>query len=299
MRKPEAHVPELRAGTGPDTSHEVLLPAEQKSAVVIASPHSGRRYPASFVASSRLDPAALRKSEDCYVDELFRAAPEMGIPLLRAHFPRAYIDVNREPFELDPKMFRDALPSYVTTRSPRITAGLGTIARIVASGHEIYARKLDFADALDRVMTHYKPYHSALASLVTETMTRFGRCILLDAHSMPSIAGAAGDWEMGSGRVDFVLGDCHGLSCDPKLVDLVEDELVGMGYSVARNEPYPGGFTTRHYGQPGDGVHALQIEINRSLYMNEATYEPQAYFSVLADHMRNLLAAVGAAGAKS
>lgn len=280
-------------------SHEVLRPAEQKSAVVVASPHSGRDYPDSFVASSRLDPIALRKSEDCYVDELFRTAPEIGVPLLRAHFPRAYIDVNREPFELDPKMFRDALPPYVTTRSPRITAGLGTIARIVASGHEIYARKLSFADALARVTDHYKPYHATLASLVEQTRDRFGRCVLLDAHSMPSIAGAAGDWEMGSGRVDFVLGDCHGLSCDPQIVDMVEEELIALGYSVARNEPYPGGFTTRHYGRPAENVHALQIEINRSLYMNEATYEPQAYFSVLADHMRDLVRAVGTASART
>jgi len=276
-------------------SHDVLRPPEQKSAIVVASPHSGRRYPPSFVESSRLDPLTLRKSEDCYVDELFSTAPDIGVPLLRAHFPRAYIDVNREPFELDPKMFRDSLPPYVTTRSPRISAGLGTIARIVASGHEIYARKLSFADALDRIATHYKPYHAALATLVEQTKARFGRCILLDAHSMPSIAGAAGDWEMGSGRVDFVLGDCHGLSCDPQIVDLVEDELISLGYSVARNDPYPGGFTTRHYGRPGEGVDALQIEINRSLYMNEANYEPQAHFAVLAGQMRDLIAAVGAA----
>lgn len=271
---------------------EVLAPADQSVPLVVASPHSGRQYPTDLIAATRLDALTLRRSEDSFVDELFAGAPRIGAPLIRALFPRAYVDVNREPFELDPRMFEDPLPPYVTTRSPRISAGLGTIARIVGSGHEIYARKLRFADALRRIETLYHPYHRSLDELLQKTHERFGYCILIDAHSMPS-AGAGGDWEVGTGRVDFVLGDRHGSSCAPELTAAVEQALIDMGYVVARNEPYPGGFTTRHHGRPREGLHALQIEISRSLYMNEATFERNGNFPMLTRHMTDLMAVVG------
>src|ERR1044071_3604089 len=176
--------------------------------LVLASPHSGADYPSGFLAASRLDPVTLRRSEDSFVNDLFGAAPKLGAPLLAARFPRAYLDVNGEPWELDPTMFADALPNYVNIRSPRVRMGLGTIARVVASGEEIYARKLRFAEARTRVETLYHPYHQALRHLVLDTEAAFGGCLLIDCHSMPSAASEAG----GQSPADIVLGDCHGTS---------------------------------------------------------------------------------------
>src|SRR5580692_1531399 len=161
---------------------DMRRPAARVLPLVIASPHSGSDYPPEFVAASRLDPLTLRRSEDAFVDEIFAAAPELGAPLLAARFPRAYIDVNREAYELDPAMFADALPDYVNARSPRVRMGLGTIARVVASGEEIYDAKLCFADAEARIETLYRPYHAALHRLVEETAADFGFCLVVDCH---------------------------------------------------------------------------------------------------------------------
>lgn len=274
------------------TPFEVLMPRRQTLPLVVASPHSGSIYPSAFVATSRLDPMTLRRSEDCFVDELYGKVPDLGAPLIRALFPRAFLDVNREPFELDPRMFEDALPGWVVSRSPRISAGLGTIARVVASGCEIYRGKLRFEEALRRVGRLYRPYHEALADLVRQTRERFGFCILIDAHSMPSMGGRAGD-DLGGSGVDFVIGDCHGASCGPELAESVEDLLSAMGYSVVRNDPYPGGFTTRHYGRPTTGVHAVQIEVNRALYMDEQTYVRGPGLDRLARDLTSLVDRIG------
>ncbi|MDD2703985.1 MAG: N-formylglutamate amidohydrolase, partial [Acidocella sp.] len=163
----------------------LLQPACQTAAMVLTSPHSGRRYDAAFLATARLDATAIRRSEDSFVEELFGAAPGLGVPLLAAEFPRAWCDANREPWELDPAMFADALPDYVNTTSPRVAAGLGTVARIVGTGEPIYARKLRFAEAKTRVETGWRPYHEALAGMIEETLGRFGHCLVLDCHSMP------------------------------------------------------------------------------------------------------------------
>lgn len=275
-----------------DTPHEVLAPRTQTLPLVVASPHSGRNYPPAFVAASRLDRLSLRRSEDGFVDELFAGAPDIGAPLLRAHFPRAYVDANREPFELDPRMFRDALPGYANTRSPRVAAGLGTIARVVASGADIYRDKLPFAEALHRIRNYYWPYHSALRGLIESTTSRFGGCILLDCHSMPSVGGPM-DRDAGHRRVDFVLGDCHATSCAAAVTDTAERTLVKMGYHVTRNTPYSGGFVTRHYGRPEQGVHALQLEINRALYMDEGNLRRLPSLIRLRDDMERLVAALG------
>lgn len=270
-------------------AYDVISPADQTAAVVVASPHSGRTYTPDFLAACRLDLKLLRKSEDSYVDELLGAAPHVGAPLLRARFPRAYVDPNREPFELDPAMFDDDLPAYANTCSPRVTAGLGTIARIVANGEEIYRRKLGVAEALARIDRLYRPYHEALEDLVAATRARFGACLLIDGHSMPSVGGPM-DRDAGRRRLDFVLGDCHGSSCAPDIVDLAQDFLETLGYHVTRNVPYAGGFTTRHYGRPDAGVHALQIEINRSLYMDEDSFERASGFGELSRQLGELLA---------
>jgi N-formylglutamate amidohydrolase len=269
----------------------VALPSDRRLPMVVASPHSGRDYPKAFLAAARLDPHTLRRSEDGFVDQIFGRAPEKGVPLLRALFPRAFLDVNREAFELDPDMFDDALPGWVNTRSPRVVAGLGTIARIVAQGKDIYRGKLRFAEAVDRVERCYTPYHTALRRLVDETRTAFGRVILLDAHSMPSQGASR---TPGGRAVDVVLGDCYGSACAAALTEAAEQWLIGRGYAVARNTPYAGGFTTRHYGRPRAGIHALQIELNRSIYMDEATLSPTRDLARLTTDMTDLVAVLGA-----
>jgi N-formylglutamate amidohydrolase len=279
----------LDAATEPPV--EIIAAAEQRLAVVLASPHSGTEYPPDLVAASRLDPHDLRRSEDSFVDEIFASGPELGAPLLRARYARAYLDVNREPFELDPQMFDEPLPSYVNVLSPRVQVGLGTIARIVASGEDIYDHKLRFSDALRRIEGIYRPYHRALRQLLEATRRRFGYYLLIDCHSMPSSSGRR---ERG-GRLaaDFVLGDCHGTACHPAVIETAHRCLAAKGYSVARNAPYAGGFTTCHYGKPREGAHSLQIEINRALYMDEQTMRRKPFFDQIAADMRELTLALG------
>lgn len=277
---------------------EVLRPAAgQRLPLVFASPHSGSVYPESLKAASRLTDHALRKSEDCFVDEIVAAAPGLGAPLIRALFPRVYVDPNREPFELDPAMFEGQLPDYANVRSPRVAAGLGTIARIVADGEPIYREKLPVAEAMRRISTCYRPYHAALAALIEETRRRFGFAILVDCHSMPSTGLSpigSGRGSQKNGRIDTVLGDCFGTACSPAVTERCEALLSGLGYSVVRNHPYAGGYTTRHYGRPREGVHAIQIEINRALYMDEDSFERRPYFGRLADHLTELVAVLTA-----
>ncbi|HMA15732.1 MAG TPA: N-formylglutamate amidohydrolase, partial [Kiloniellaceae bacterium] len=253
-------------------------------------PHSGSDYSADFLASSRLDPISLRRSEDSFVHEIFGCAPDMGAPLLHALFPRAFVDPNREPYELDPAVFRDRLPPYANTSSPRVAAGLGTIARVVANGASIYRRKLTLEEGLERIRSYYWPYHEALRGLVESTKERFGYCILVDCHSMPSGSRAG----RGAGNAAFVLGDCHGTTCAPVVTQTVEDVLSAKGYAVVRNTPYAGGFVTRHYGKPQARVHCLQIEINRHIYMDESRIERRPALQALAADMRDLVAALGA-----
>ncbi len=271
---------------------EIVAPTTQRLPVILASPHSGTAYPPAFIAAARLDAHALRRSEDSFVDEIFAAGPTLGAPLLRARFARAYLDVNREPYELDPTMFEEPLPDFVNVASPRVQVGLGTIARIVATGEDIYAGKLRFADAAARIERLYRPYHRALNELIAATQQHFGYYLLVDCHSMPSMSGP--HERGGRPRVDFVLGDCHGTACHPVVIETAQTLLAAKGYTVARNAPYAGGFTTGHYGRPRDGVHGLQIEINRSLYMDERTLRRKAFFGRLGNDMRDLIAGLAA-----
>lgn len=270
----------------------VSLPSRPLAPLVLSSPHSGDLYPARFLQMSRLDPAALRRSEDAHVDALMARSAALGLPLLRALFPRAYLDVNREPYELDPRMFDGRLPPHVNTRSVRVAGGLGTIARIVGESQEIYARKLPVSTALARIEALYRPYHRALRTLLARATQEWGVAVLVDCHSMPSLSNAGGAAE--ELKADIVLGDRHGTSCDPAFVDALERSLRGSGYKVHRNKPYAGGYITEHYGRPASRMHALQIEINRALYMNEATFERKPGFDRLAD---DLAGAVGALAA--
>jgi len=276
----------------PERALEVLRAQGVRLPVVISSPHSGRDYPADFVADSRLDRKTLRRSEDSFVDDLFGDAPGAGVPLLKALFPRAYCDPNREPYELDPTMFAETLPDYVNTRSPRVAGGLGTIARVVSVGQEIHSRKLTFAEAVARIESCWRPYHAALSGLLGETLQEFGMAVLLDCHSMPSIGGW-GDRDRGRHRPDVVLGNRHGTACADLVIDTVERVLQRAGLKVARNVPYAGGFNTQHYGRPAQGVHALQIEINRALYMDEQRFVRNSGFSTLRGTMHRLVLELG------
>ncbi len=275
-----------------DPAHEILAPrGGAGSPFVFNSPHSGKAYPRAFLTASRLDTMTLRRSEDTFVDELFSGVVDLGAPLMHARFPRAFVDVNREAYELDPTMFDGRLPSFANTRSMRVAGGLGTIARIVADGAEIYSTPISVAEGLDRIERYYKPYHRALRGLVERAHARFGTAVVIDCHSMPSSRVT----QENRRRPDFVLGDRYGTSCTSILTDVAQETLQRLGYSVARNKPYAGGFITETYGNPGSGQHALQIEINRSLYMDEMRYVRAGGFAwLLADvtHMCRRLMSV-------
>ncbi|BAE50981.1 N-formylglutamate amidohydrolase [Paramagnetospirillum magneticum AMB-1] len=275
----------------------VAEPPRQSVPLVFASPHSGRDYPADFVAASRLDPRMLRRSEDSFVDELYSGVVELGAPLIAALFPRAYCDPNREPYELDPAMFSGDLPEHANTRSPRVLAGLGTIARVVASGAEIYAGRLPVSEVEHRISRCYRPYHRRLKDLVDATRKAFGWSLLVDCHSMPSVGGPM-DRDSGLSRVDVVLGDCFSAACSPLFTQVAEDAFTHLGYRVVRNAPYAGGFTTRHYGQPRQGSHALQIEINRALYMDEGQHCHGRDFAKVQADLQKVAAALAAAAAE-
>lgn len=257
--------------------------------LVLSSPHSGAVYPNDFLRQSRLDPVSLRRSEDCFVDQLFASAPARGATLVRALFPRAYVDPNREPYELDPAMFRDNLPAFANTRSLRVLGGLGTIARVVADGAEIYREKLAFAEAEARITECYRPYHAALGEAIAAAEQRHGMAILLDCHSMPSLPHGGDDHKS---RPDIVLGDRFGMSCDALVIETAERLLRGCGYRVGRNDPYAGGYITHHYGRPRRGRHALQIEINRALYMDETRLEQNRGFAQVQADLDALIVAL-------
>lgn len=245
---------------------ELLLPERQTVPIVFSSPHSGRYYPRSFVSSSKLDAHSIRQSEDFIVDKLFQSAVENGAPLLCANYARAFVDVNREAYELDPKMFSGKLPVFANINSLRVAGGLGTVARIVSERRDIYHDKLDVDEVLGRITNIYKPYHEALRELLANTYSGFGYGVLVDCHSMPS----AKDHNRADQRPDFIIGDRYGTSAASEIVNISVQILRDMGYLVAVNKPYAGGYITQYYGRPKEGIHAMQIEVNRGLYMDES-----------------------------
>jgi N-formylglutamate amidohydrolase len=265
---------------------EVRESAEQRVPFVFNSPHSGSHYPDRFMALTRLDRTTIRRSEDSFVDELFGAAVPLGAPMLAANFPRAYLDVNREPWELDPRMFAEPVPSFANVRSARVAGGLGTVPRLVGEGLDIYPGRLPLAEAVGRIEAVYKPYHDALKHLLTRTHSRFGYAVLIDCHSMPASIRVGDNGQ----RPDFIIGDRFGASATRALTEAAIATLTSMGYSVAHNKPYAGGFITEHYGRPARGLHALQIEVNRGLYMNERTLRKSAGFDALADDLSRFAA---------
>jgi len=257
---------------------EIVQPAEWREPIIFNSPHSGAAYPESFLSASRIDLPTLRRSEDSFMDELVADLSARGFATVRVNFPRSYVDVNREPYELDPRMFSGRLPSFANTRSMRVAGGLGTIPRVVGDGQEIYRARLSVDDALSRVETLYKPYHRALRRLIAKIHHAFGAVMVVDCHSMPSI-GVSRDEPR---RPDMVIGDRYGTSCASLLADTVEDTMSGLGYSVGRNKPYAGGFITEHYGNPASGLHVIQLELNRAVYMDERRREKAPRFAQVA-----------------
>lgn len=258
-------------------SYSVIRPFPQTVPFVLSSPHSGRVYPQEFVAETRLDPVTLRRSEDCLVDQLFAGVGNLGAPLISAIFPRAYLDLNREPYELDPELVSEPLPAHANAHSIRVASGLGTVARIVADGEPIYPGTLSLATVLARIEQLYFPFHRELNALLTETARGFGYAVLLDCHSMPSAAMSPGS----GNRPDIVLGDRFGVSADSDVTAALRDSFEARGFKVQMNRPYAGGYITEHYGRPGRGFHAVQIEINRGLYLHERTLEPSRNFRAL------------------
>ncbi len=252
-------------GTGARDStppFDIVEPTRLQTPIVFDSPHSGSDYPAPFLAAARLDPLALRRSEDAFVDELFLPSLVIGAPLLRARYPRAYLDLNREPFELDPQMFEGRLPTYANTRSLRVAAGLGVIPRVAGDAQPIYRAPIPIAEGLARIEELHRPYHAELTALMARAQRRFGRAILIDCHSMPSTsADIVG--------CDVVLGDRFGSSAAGWIVDCLEQSLRRAGLVVRRNKPYAGGYIAERYGEPSAGRHAVQIELNRALYLDE------------------------------
>jgi N-formylglutamate deformylase len=268
---------------------EIVEPAEWRAPIIFNSPHSGSVYPEEFLTASRIDVGALRRSEDSFMDELIAGLSDRGFPTVRVNFPRSFVDVNREPYELDPRMFEGRLPSFANTRSMRVAGGLGTVARVVGDAQEIYDQRIPVDDALRRIESLYKPYHRTLRRLFGRLHRDFGAAALIDCHSMPSTAGHRDERP----RPEFVLGDRYGTSCVGVVAETVEKTLRALGYTVSRNKPYAGGFITEHYGNPAAGLHAIQLEINRALYMDERRYQRSSTFDRLAADLETLARCLG------
>lgn len=260
---------------------EILAPGQWTVPIVCNSPHSGNLLPSHFPAQSRLPADKLHMSEDCHVDELFKGCLELGAPLLKSLLSRSYLDLNREPYEFDAHMFAERLPSYMNTASPRVASGLGTIPKTVGDNQNIYAGQIALADALQRIDGIYRPYHRTLAALLDEAHGATGQVLLIDCHSMPSSAARINGGNWGASTIDVALGDRHGCACDPSIVEIAEQSFVAAGLNVQRNKPYSGGYITEIHGKPRQGRHALQIEFNRALYMNETTQKPLQGFQKL------------------
>lgn len=275
---------------GDQPPFEIAEPAIWRSPIIFNSPHSGSVYPEQFLSASRIDLAGLRRSEDSFMDELIGGLTDAGFPVVRVNFPRSYVDVNREPYELDPRMFTGRLPSFANTRSMRVAGGLGTIPRVVGDGEEIYRERLGVDDALGRIELLYKPYHRALRRLIHKAHQTFGTVILVDCHSMPSTGISLDEPK----RPDIVIGDRYETSCAPQLPNVIDDVMKGLGYSLARNKPYAGGFITEHYGNPASGLHAVQLELNRAVYMDERRRERGPRFRQVATDFLTLADALAA-----
>ncbi|MEO9518545.1 MAG: N-formylglutamate amidohydrolase [Paracoccaceae bacterium] len=274
------------------STYNVTSPDTLGSALVFASPHSGREYTPEFLRQSVLDERTIRSSEDAYVDHLFDAAPQFGAPFITATAPRAFLDLNRSPDELDPALISGIRSSG---HNPRIASGLGVIPRVVAGGRAIYRGKLSRQDAEQRIESHWHPYHRALQGLLDQAHARFGQAILIDCHSMPHEA-MDGIARGSVRRPDVVLGDRFGAAASEEIVDQVEEAFIRAGFTVTRNAPFAGAYITQSYGRPSRRQHAIQVEIDRSLYMNERRVEPNANFQSVRSSLRRVTSEISQIG---
>lgn len=275
--------------------YTLVAPEVRTTSVVFASPHSGRTYTPEFLDSTILDKQQVRSSEDAHVDILFSGAPRRGAPLLLAGMPRAYVDLNRAAEELDPALIEGVRRA---SHNPRVASGLGVIPRVVANGRAIYRGKLSLAEANLRINGYWRPYHEALQALLAESHAAFGEAILVDCHSMPHEALENAGSSAGR-RPDVVLGDRFGAAASAEVIERVEAAFAAAGFRVARNMPFAGAYITQHYGRPSRRQHAIQVEIDRALYMDERTLEPTAEFDSVRRVLNGVIAdiiEIGAAG---
>ncbi|UYV37661.1 N-formylglutamate amidohydrolase [Rhodobacteraceae bacterium D3-12] len=277
----------------PKLAYDLIHPKERTTSVVFASPHSGRDYPANFVQRTQLDALSIRSSEDAFVDQLFDCAPQFGAPFLRAGAPRAFVDLNRGAEELDPALIEGVARQG---HNPRISSGLGVVPRVVSGGREIYRGKMSLEEAKRRIDLYWRPYHDILRRQLNEAHARFGEAILVDCHSMPHEAmdtvarGVAR-------RPEVVIGDRFGASADSEIVERIEASFAAAGLSVVRNAPFAGAYVVQSYGRPARRQHAVQIEIDRALYLDEARVEPSESFNAFRRLMRQVTAEIAEIGA--
>lgn len=274
------------------SAYTLLRPAQHSSHIVFASPHSGRAYPTAFLQGSILDERQIRSSEDAFVDQLFDTAPAFGAPLLIANAPRAFIDLNRSVEELDPALIDGVRRQG---HNPRVASGLGVIPRVVSNGRAIYRGKISFEEAQQRITDHWHPYHTKLRGLLDEAQALHGRAILVDCHSMPHEA-ISGMGRTGIRRPEIVLGDRFGAAAHGDIVDQIEAAFASAGFVVTRNTPFAGAFITQAYGRPARGQHAVQVEIDRALYMNEGLIEPNDRFEQVRTAVRQVIAEISQIG---
>ncbi len=276
----------------PKVAYHLIHPETRNTSVVFASPHSGNDYPWTFLRKTVLDDHSIRTSEDAFVDRLFDAAPQFGAPLLTAGAPRAFLDLNRSADELDPALIEGVRK---TGHSPRIASGLGVVPRVVANGRAIYRGKLPLSEANRRIDQYWRPYHATLQRLLDESHRFFGQAILVDCHSMPheamdSVA------RMGVRRPEVVIGDRFGASASGRIVDHIESRFEAAGLVVVRNTPFAGAYIAQHYGRPSRNQHAIQIEIDRSLYMNEQLIRPNGNFQSFRRLLRGIISEIAEIG---
>ena len=276
-----------------DTDDSILIvhgPVRPLQPIVLDSPHSGTRFPADFGAMvSEFD---LRDGEDCFIDELYRPAAEFGIPLLAAQFPRTYLDPNRNAGDIDLELIEGGQWPDVVRPSGKAGIGKALIWRTLDDGRPIYDRRLGVAEVQARIERCHRPYHAALRELLDAAHAAFGVVVHLNCHSMNAVAGAMGEGGQGVARADIVLGDRDGSSCDPALTDFVREVLAAQGYEVKVNDPFKGVELVRAYANPAAGRHSLQVEVNKRLYMDQATRKRHAGFEPLQANLMHLLEAL-------
>ncbi|KEJ90351.1 N-formylglutamate amidohydrolase [Sulfitobacter donghicola] len=276
----------------PAAAFDVLLPNTPASCVVFASPHSGRDYAWSFMRKTVLNEHAIRSSEDAFVDQLFDCAPNYGAAFIKAGAPRSFVDLNRARDELDPALIEGVRR---VGHNPRIASGLGVIPRVVANGRAIYRGKMPLNEAQERIAKYWEPYHERLQALLTAAQNRHGQTVLIDCHSMPHEA-MDGVARSGIRRPDVVLGDRFGAAASGEVVDRIEAAFVEAGFVVTRNAPFAGAYITQAYGKPAKGQHAVQVEIDRSLYMNEQLIRPNGDFEAVRAALQNVVEEVAKIG---